>query len=143
MPCNDVTEELRVALDSRDRVTRYSLSKITCGGSVAGDGLLNDMVLDHPIQEILALGPEALAGRTPAGSVEEYLGLKHLLAIQAVLAEYTGQQTPDTGRLLSITGVAYDTDGVEVSAVIKLPILTEKITACGRCGDRCRGAVAG
>ena len=143
MPCNDVTERLTVRLDHADRVVGYSMSKMTCGGNVKGDDLLDEWILDRDVETVLAIDPADLASRPVLGRVKEYLRFKHLFSVQAALAGYLGRSLPDDDCAVTIVGVEYDRTGAEVRAEIHPPLLTEKIEACGLCGDSCGGSEAG
>ena len=140
MPCNDVSESLRITLDPTDRVTGYSLAKITCGGAVKGGELLDEWIIGQSVESILALKAETVTGPAILGRVKEYLRLKHLFTLQEALALYVGQSSGGTDRAVVITRVECDEASTELRAEILLPILTEKIKACGLCGDACGGA---
>jgi hypothetical protein len=127
-------------LDPADRVTGYSLAKITCGGAVKGGELLDEWVIGRSVESILALDAETVAAGPILGRAKEYLRLKHLFTLQEALALYIGHSSGGTDRAVVIAGVECDAAGTELRAEILLPILTEKIKACGHCGDACRGA---
>jgi hypothetical protein len=138
MPCTDVTEVLVLSLDNSDRVQTYSLHKETCGGAVAGRGLIRDWVKHREVAEVLALQPAELLMQTNRrGTVNEYLTLKHLFSIQGALAAYRGEMADHEPGLLQIESIEYAPDETRLQARIKLDVLTEKIKACGLCGDAC------
>lgn len=138
MPCTDVTELLTLTLDNADRVVSYELTKQTCGGAVAGRGLIRDWVKLRPVSEVVALQPATvLAESHRKGTVNEYLTLKHLFSIQAALASYQGQTSNHEPGLLQIESIDHGPDDTRIQARIKLDVLTEKIRACGLCGDAC------
>ena len=137
MPCNDVTENLRLVLDPADRIIDYELSKQTCGGAVAGRGLIREWVKHRPIDEVLRLdAKEVLEGSKVRSSTDEYLHLKHLFSIQETLSAYTGA-SDNENELLSILSVGYGPEGSTIHARINLELLTDRIKACGLCGDGC------
>lgn len=139
MPCNDITEVLAIRLDSDERLVDYSLHKISCGEAVAGRGLIRKWAKGKTIAEIMALKPEmVLADEEIDSAVGEYLRLKHLFAIQSALAGFTGDVTTVPGSFCSMESIDYTSDGVSIQASINLDILTDKIKACGLCGDACK-----
>ena len=135
MPCTDVTEILEITLDARDRVVAYSLSKQTCGGAVAGRGLIRSWVKNKPLDEILTLSPARLVqdSRSP-DELQEYLRLKHLFSIQALLGRYSGRPEFDDDSLVEVLSIDYDQSGARIRARLNLEVITEKIKACGLCG---------
>lgn len=137
MPCTDVTENLKLVLDSEERIIDYELSKRTCGGAVAGRGLIRKWVKHRPVDAVLQLtGQEVLAGSEIKSGTDEYLHLKHLFAIQETLSAFTGA-TDNESELLSILSVDYGPEGASIQARINLEVLTDRIKACGLCGDKC------
>ena len=139
MPCTDVTELLTLTLDHHDRVIAYTLVKQTCGGAVAGRGLIRDWVKHAGVDQVLALSAEQLVAECERGTVNEYLMLKHLFTVQAALRTYVGAAQDDDGELIEIESIEHSPDRSEIHARVKLNVLTEKIKACGLCGDSCSG----
>ena len=137
MPCTDITELLTLILDHHDRVTAYTLVKRTCGGAVAGRGLIRDWVKHQDIDRVLALRGEQLLTEPARGPANEYLRLKHLFTVQAALRTYVGVAQDDDLELIEIESIEHSADHSEIRAVVKLSVLTEKIRACGLCGDNC------
>ncbi len=137
MPCSDVTERLSLTLDHEDRVIGYELTKQTCGGSVAGRGLIRELVKHRTADEVLALRAETVVADTDGSDdVLEYLRLKHLFSLQAALAVFGGDASDEQSRLLTIESVDYGPDDVTIVATVHLEVLTDKIKACGLC-DGC------
>ena len=56
MPCNDITEKLKIKLDSENKLTDYHLTKRTCGGAVGADSLLLDKLKGETAESIVAMG---------------------------------------------------------------------------------------
>ena len=140
MPCTDVTENLRLVLDSEERIIDYELSKQTCGGAVAGRGLIRKWVKHQPVDKVLQLtGQEVLAGSDIKSGTDEYSHLKHLFSIQETLSAFIGA-TDNESELLSILSVDYGPEGASIQARINLEVLTDRIKACGLCGDKCGSA---
>lgn len=137
MPCSDVTERLSLTLDHEDRVIGYELTKQTCGGSVAGRGLIRELVKHQTADEVAAIQPEAVLAHTESSDdVLEYLRLKHLFSIQAALAVFGGNASEEQSRLLTIEPVDHGPDDLTILATVHLEVLTDKIKACGLC-DGC------
>ena len=138
MTCSDVTENLRLVLDAEERISDYVLTKQTCGGAVAGRGLIRKWVKHKRVEDVLRLtAQEVLDGSDIKSSTDEYLQLKHLFSIQETLLAFTGTTDNDTD-LLSIESVDYGPDGARITARINLEVLTDRIKACGLCGDNCQ-----
>ncbi len=110
MPCNDVTELIRISLDRDERLTAYSLAKQTCGGAVAGRGLIRDWVKHRLIKDILALSIGSLVDGSAADDLTTYLRLKHLFALQATLRAYTGSPPEADAELVEITSAEHSED---------------------------------
>lgn len=137
MPCTNVTELLELTLDSEDRVLDYSLTKETCGGKVAGRGLIRDWVKLKSAESVLALLPQEMLEKSDNPDVTtEYLRLKHLFSVQAALATLFGSDSGTEG-FITVESVQYALDETRLSARVDLDILTDKIKACGLCGDAC------
>jgi hypothetical protein len=73
MPCNDVTEVLSLTLDPDDRLTHYSLIKLTCGGGVGNPSLLKKWIANKPASEILSTSTETILEEFPTPSDTWYL----------------------------------------------------------------------
>ena len=136
MPCNDVTEILELRLDADERVIDYTLTKQTCGGSVAGRGLIRDWVKGRDVASILSLAPaQILSESDNPDAAWEYLRLKHLFSIQAALREYAGGDTASERRpFVQILTIDYGSDGARLTARLNVEVITDEIQACGRCG---------
>jgi len=136
MPCKDVTEMITVAVDDGDRLAGYRFIKRTCGQGVGADGLLQDMLCGHTVDEILAIEPETFLETYPVElPIEEFLGLKHLIAVQSALEVLTGKAPGGPGEICAAAEVVYDAGQVVIEARILLDLVTEKIKSCGNCGS--------
>jgi len=136
MPCTDVTEFLVLDLDDRERVMNYELTKQTCGGAVAGRGLIREWVKGRTVDEILALSPEiVLGGSDNRDTVYEYLCLKHLFSIQAALRAYLGAGLPNGPCPADLLSLEHAPGRITLRARLKLGLITNAIKACGLCGD--------
>jgi hypothetical protein len=136
MPCNDITESIKVTLDTEDRLISYSLRKICCGRSIGHESLLMEYLQNHTITQILEFDPDSLRlDSPPQSNIEQFLRLKHLFALQIVLEAFSGQK-PAGGNdaVCQIARVNYGNDGVVIEAEIPVDIVTDKIKACVPCG---------
>ena len=135
MPCSDVTEVLSLTLDDEDRLTHYTLFKLTCGGGVGNPSLLRKWIENRPVAEILATTPDVIVEAFPTPSdTWEFLAIKHLLAVQSGLHALLGDSASTPDDTCMIETVEYGPKGVRMLAQIKVDILTQSITACGGCG---------
>ncbi len=134
MPCSDVTELLRLDLDSQDRLSGYSLTKLTCGGSLGKESLLLKWCGGLQANQILSTTIDAFSERFPANDpVVEFVRLKHLLAIQKGLRALTGLESSRPDDAISIETIDHGPDGVSMRALLKVDAVTDEIRACGRC----------
>ncbi|MBI1292026.1 hypothetical protein GC173_12410 [bacterium] len=135
MPCNDVTELLRVVLDAEDSLVGYELIKRSCGRAVGERSLLLDRWNGHTAAAILTLdGDEFAEALDVSDDTELVLTMKHFFAVQSGLRVLLGQESGgalDPVRVASI-GTTH-TGGLVLEAEIAIDVLTEKIQACGRC----------
>ena len=137
MPCNDLTEVLRLTLDQNDRVVGYSLSKLSCGGTVAGRSLIRKWVKHRTVSDILQLNPKQILDDIRVEDpLEEYLHLKHLFAIKTALTTFLGKQAGRPSDTCVINTVSTSPDGTELLVELKVDLLTSRIKACGLC-DTC------
>lgn len=138
MPCNDVTELIRVVVDDADRLTDYRFIKRSCGRGVGADSLLQEALAGKTVQEILAQEPEAFleAFAVPDG-VEEFLHLKHLIALQSTLEVLTGMAAGGPNDVCAAAEIAFEDGNVIIEARLSVDLMTEKIASCGACGTAC------
>lgn len=137
MPCNDVTEILKLTLDPEDRVIRYSLSKLSCGGAVPGRSLIRKWVKHQTAAAILQLNPKLIVDDVQTEDpIEEYLHLKHLFAIQMALTTFLGGQAGRPDDACVINTISNGPEGTELLVELKVNVLTDKIKSCGLC-DTC------
>lgn len=135
MPCSDVTEVIEVAVDAEDRVTRYRFVKKTCGQGVGMINLLESVFQGQTVDAILALDPaEFLEDHPVPEGPEEFLSLKHLIAVQAALEVLIGRASGGPDDMCAAAEVSIDETGeMVVEARIKVDLITEKIASCGNC----------
>ncbi len=136
MPCKDVTEVFRLVLDKDDRLKEYAFTKRTCGQGIGEESLLIDQLGGRSMTEILSISPEAFLDSYPMDSdIEEFLSLKHLIAIQSALEVLVGAEAGRNHDAFAAAGIVYDEDSTEVQGRIAVDILTERIEACGGCAS--------
>lgn len=134
MPCNDITEVLQAAVGDDDRLLRYRFVKRSCGQGVGADMLLAGVLTGRTVDEILAIQPEEFIAEHPADEpIEEFLGLKHLIALQSVLEVLVGRASGDAGQICAAAEIAYADGETTIEALIKVDLITEKIKSCGNC----------
>jgi hypothetical protein len=137
MPCNDVTEYLEILIDPDDRVMDYSLSKVTCGGTIGYLENVKRWVLGRSAEQVLRVDPMDYLDNFRFKSMTlEFLHLKHLFALQTGLAMLGGKKMDLPVGLCVIDGVEHGPEGTRVQARIRIDLITEKIKACGKC-DNC------
>jgi len=140
MPCTDVSERLTVTVDGEDRLRGYCFVKQTCGRAVGVEDLLSGYLEGRGVEDILGLTPEQCLRETGAPEgVEEFLALKHLVAVQAALAAMTGRDGGDDGFCTPLE-CAYEDGLTTLTVSIRVDLVTERIRSCGGCRG-CGGAV--
>ncbi len=131
MPCNDITEQIRIVLERNDRLISYSLFKKTCGSAVGAESLLLDMLAGLSIDDILQFHRSGSHWPQAAeDQIEEFLKSKHLFAIRAALVSFTGKDSAGIGDTCTIAGIGYDGDDTIIDAEINIGLITDQIEAC-------------
>ncbi|HNR31179.1 MAG TPA: hypothetical protein PKI11_09835 [Candidatus Hydrogenedentes bacterium] len=141
MPCRDVTELIHVVVDLEDRLKSYRFIKRTCGRGVGADTLLLDTLGGRTVDAILELSPvQLLAEHRITEPLEEFLALKHLIALQSALEVLTGRASGGPGEVCAAAEIAFEDGDTVIHARISVDLLTEEIKSCGNC--RSCGAAA-
>ena len=136
MPCSDVTELLRLTLDAEDRLADYAFVKRTCGQGVGAANLLLPLLECRGLDDLLGISPEAfLETYTAEESIEEFLALKHLIAIQSALRVLIGQAPCGSGELCAASEIEHAPDATTIQVRISVELLTKEIESCGNCGS--------
>ena len=134
MPCSDVTELIRVELDENDRLLDYRFVKRTCGQGVGVDCLLLSIMSGKRAQDILATAPETFLESQPAGEpIEEFLALKHLIALQSALEVLLGQSAGGAKDICAAAEIGFEDGVTTLDARIRVDLVTERIKSCGNC----------
>jgi hypothetical protein len=136
MPCENVTESIRIELCPDGRLKSYSLRKLTCGVSIGAESMLIDQVHGRTILEIMTMDP-AVFRTENAFNINKFLRLKHLIALKMALEAYTGQSSGAVSSACKIAEINYDKSGVIIDADIEVDIMVDKIKACGPCDSGC------
>lgn len=134
MPCKDVTEVIEVILDEQDRLKAYSFRKRTCGQGVGAGSLLIEVLGGMEVETLLAISPEQFLETWPAAEpIEEFLGLKHLIAVQSSLEVLLGREAGGPGAICATAEVAFEEGDTIITSVISVDLVEEKIKSCGNC----------
>lgn len=134
MPCDNITETLKILINHNDCILKYSLRKQTCQGEIGHNFLLGEWIKKYSVQEILKIPLDTFLQQYSTQSItQEYLVLKHFLAIQSGLAVLTGKTSGSKNDFCTIESVAYDAQGILLTAEISVPAITKAIEACGNC----------
>jgi len=136
MPCDNVTELMRIVIGRDERLKSYRFLKKTCGGAVGTESLLLDQFKGRTADQLLALRADIFAsGSGQTTDIEEFLNLKHFFAIKAVLEAFTGNGVEGgADSACTIAGISHDGDNTIIDAEIAVGIVTEMIKSCGHCG---------
>jgi hypothetical protein len=135
MPCKDITDHLRIRLDADDRITRYALRKLSCGGAVGNQSLIIDWLENKSAEEVIASSPDViLDSHEITDEIDEYLFLKHFLAVKAGLSIMLGKDSGGIEDYCQIEAIRHGPNGTELLAHISVEGMTAEIQACGRCG---------
>ena len=134
MPCKDVTEVIEVIVDDKDHLKAYSFRKRTCGQGVGVDSLLIDVLGGMEVETLLAVSPDEFLETWPAAEpIEEFLGLKHLIALQSSLEVLLGRAAGGRGEICAAAEIAFEEGDTIITAIIELDLVAEKIASCGNC----------
>jgi hypothetical protein len=86
-------------------------------------------------EEILATRPaDVLSAHNVKSEIDEYLVLKHFLAVKAGLAIMLGRESGSTTNYCQLEAIRSSPQGTEIIAHISVEGMTEEIKACGNCG---------
>ncbi|MGH8014915.1 MAG: hypothetical protein ACREBV_01850 [Candidatus Zixiibacteriota bacterium] len=135
MPCKDITDHLRIRLDNQDRITRYALRKLSCGGAVGNQSMISDWLVNKSAEDVLNSKPEEILDSFQVkDEIDEYLLLKHFLAVKAGLAIMFGRESGAVGDYCQLEAIRSSPQGTEIIAHISVEGMTDEIQACGNCG---------
>jgi len=131
MPCQDLTEILKIKLDQNENLINYSLSKKTCHKSIGTEGLLLGFLIKKSITKIIELKLEEILLKIENNPITEYLHKKHLISINKALNVYIGQPTT-TNPEVRLESIEHNQSKETILIfTIKLNLNTAKIIPCG------------
>ncbi len=131
MPCDDITEQIRIVLDRNERLKSYRLFKKTCGDAIGGESRLLDRLKGLSIDDLLHLDMFTLhQPHADDDRIEKFLSLKHIFAVRATLVSFTGRGSAGIGDTCTIAGIDYDGDDTIIDAEINIGLITDQIEAC-------------
>ena len=134
MPCNDITDLLKVRLDDDNLITGYQLSKRTCGAAVGGYELIGPWLVGQNAHEFIETpADDFLEKNPPRDETHEFLLLKHFFSVKNGLEVLLGQESGKRTDKCAIDSVEYGPDGLEFMASIRLEIVSKQIKACESC----------
>ena len=134
MPCTDITELIHLEVDDDNRLVDYRFIKRTCGQGVGADRLLMPVLGNTSIDSILAITPDNfIKNHPPAEAIEEFLGLKHLIAVQSALEVLLGQAHGGPAEICAAAEISCEGDRTTLDARINVDLVIEKIESCGSC----------
>lgn len=134
MPCNDITDKLKILLDHNDRVIKYALRKKTCGGEVGRKALIGKWLKNRPAEDVLDSSVEKILKAHPTKSdIQEYLIIKHFLAVQSGLAIMLGKRSGGLKDYCTVDSIEHGPEGILLNAEIDVEGMTDEIRACGNC----------
>ena len=132
MPCDNITEIIKLKLDHNNHFVDYSLTKQSCDKVIGESSLINKLLKGRTVEQILEANPGSIMpGNVSVSTDSHYLYIKHLQAIQSVLAIWLGQRDGQTGERCVIDAINHDEEGIELTAIIYLNLQTENIISCG------------
>lgn len=134
MPCNDITDSLKIKLDADEKVVKYALRKKTCQGEVGRKSLIGQWLKGKPAAEVISFPIDQFIKAHPTKSSKwEYLYLKHFIAVRSSLAVLLGQQSGGVDDYVKIALVEYSPEGTILETDISVEGMTAEIEACGSC----------
>lgn len=134
MPCSDITEVIEVVLDEKDCLKDYAFRKRTCGQGVGSGNLLIGILGGMPVEELLGMSPDYFLETWPVEDpLEEFLGLKHLIAVQSALEVLLGRASGGPDEICAAAEIGFEDGNTVLTARISVDLVTEKIKSCGGC----------
>lgn len=134
MPCEDITDILKLKIDSNDKLVKYSLTKLTCGGQVGGDDLILKWLSKFTMDEIYNLTIDDFTKAHPTDDeIIEYLLLKQFLAVKSGISMVLGHESGGKDSYCTVESISYGPNGMIVKAMINIEAITAEIKSCGRC----------
>ena len=134
MPCDDITEQIKITLDKEEKLLSYYLLKRACGKRIGSQVSIIAVLRRKNVDEIIAVDRETfIENGNIANDVDTFIKLKHLFAIQLALAVYRGAEPGGPNDICSIAEIGFDGENSIIDADIRIDLITSKIEACGPC----------
>lgn len=134
MPCNDVSEIIYLEVNEQDQLVVYAFTKKSCGQAVGAQSLLSEHVHGLTVDEILDIAPESFLHEYQADEpIEEFLALKHLIAVQCALEVLIGKESGGPNDLCSAAEISFSEGSTQMTAHLSVDLITDKIRSCGGC----------
>ena len=131
MPCNDLTEKIKISLDNNNRVVNYSLTKRSCQFAVWDESLIIEWVKNRSLDEILKTSLESFLEVNPINSdTEKSMLIKHFESIQHVLEIVAGKSEGTTADICVIESINCEPEGMKITAFINLRLKTKNVISC-------------
>jgi hypothetical protein len=135
MPCGDITEKIELSLGFDNKIDSYRFSKKTCGGAIGMETLLHEYVKGRDIESIIDQNEFGfLQANFAADEIDEFLRVKHFLAIKSVLNVYLGNSPGGVDDSCTIASIEYIEDKIIIRAEINSDLIVDQISACDHCG---------
>jgi hypothetical protein len=136
MPCNDITDTLKILLSHDDRLLKYALRKKTCGGEVGRKALIGKWLKNRSADEIIATPIEEVLKAHPTRSdVREFMVVKHFLAVRTGLEIMLGRTSGGVKDYCKVARIEHGPDGMLLEADLSVQGMTDEIRACGNCAN--------
>lgn len=131
MPCNDITDSLRIRITLDERLDKYRLDKLSCGGAVGQGALILPRLKGRPVSDIIATDVADFLQQNPAeDDIEEFLFIKHFLALKQGLSVMMGVQSGSKADWCVVDSVEHSPEGIVLRARLKVEGMTDEIKAC-------------
>lgn len=131
MPCNDITDKLRIRITLDERLDKYRLDKLSCGGAVGLPAMILPWLKGRRVSDILATEVADFLLQNPAeDDIEEFLYLKHFLAVRQGLSVMIGVESGSKADWCVVDSVEHSPEGIVLTARLKVDGITDEIKAC-------------
>lgn len=131
MPCKDTTALISVQFNSREELTGFDFSKLTCQKTIGGTSGFLDFCKGKTMSQLVEREFfEVLNSLAVEGTEEQFLLYLEWDALRTTILHYLGKSdTLDTERY-QLESILYEEEGVEINQVIRPPSEMPKIVSC-------------
>ncbi len=134
MPCNDISDTIRIKINNENKITRYSLTKRTCGGEVGSETLILDWLKNYTVDELINVSAEKFLNDHPTDDeVIEYVLLKQFIAVRSSVATILGKESGGKDSFCTVDTLTYSEKGIVLTAYLNTDAITAEIESCGGC----------